>query len=480
MQKYMNFPNKEVGQDRRRTGKRREKSPRFERRNQMKQGLEKRVRHFMDRIHREDVNLHGFILTIGGREKVKAYYAPFSEGQPHRLYSVSKTMVACAVGMLMEDGKLRLDDHIVDFFRDLLPSEVSPYLLHLTIRDMLRMATCYRKTAYREYIDEDWTKPFFTGKPDHEPGTVFNYDTGNSQVLSSLVKRLSGQEVIDFLQERLFAPLGCEDEIYWLRDPSGQCTGGTGLCMSLRDLNRVALCLSRGGDGLIPAWFVKEMQKKKIDTLLQGNEEERYGYGWQCWRTRAGWVLYGMGGQLAVLCPEKDAVLCTIADVRLDPCGMQRIYDAFFEEMYPWLDQEDMIPENHLLPAPVLTHAPEAVQVTEGSFQFPEGNDLCWKKLTVQQGKLIYENSRGLCELPFEPGNTITSNFPGWLEEPATVAAGWFADRSLRIRCHAIGNSPCGFDMLLVFLKDAVTVQVRRSNDRLTDGYDGVATGLLM
>lgn len=443
----------------------------------MKQGLEKRVARFVERARQEDINLHGFILTVGGQEKISAYYAPFEAGQPHRMYSVSKTLVACAIGMLMEEGKLKLEDHIVDFFPDLLPAEVSPYLRHLTIRDMLRMATCYRQTAYREYVDPDWTLPFFTGQPDHEPGMVFNYDTGNSQVLSSLVRRLSDREVVDFLQERLFVPLGCEDEIYWLRDPSGQCTGGTGLCMSLRDLNRVALCLSRGGDGLIPGWFVEEMQRKQIDTLLQGNEEERYGYGWQCWRTRAGWVLYGMGGQLAVICPEKDAVLCTIADVRLDPCGMQRIYDAFFEELYPWLDQEDMAPENLRLPAPVLVQAAGVKEATEGEYLFPEGNELGWKRLQVREGELVYENARGTCRLPLAAGRTVKVDYPGWPGEPATVSAGWFADGALRIRCHAIGNCPCGFDMVLVFREQSVTVQARRSYDPLTEGYEGVASG---
>ena len=234
----------------------------------MKNDLRKRVDAFTGRCRKEDVNLHGFILSVRGQEKVKAYYAPFREGAPHRMYSVSKTMTAIAIGMLMEEGKFGLEDRISDYFPDLLPERVNPWLTELRLRDMLRMATCYRQTAYREYVDEDWTRPFFTGQPDHAPGTVFNYDTGCSQVLASLVRRLSGKEVIDFLEERLFRPLGCEDSRYWLRDPSGQCTGGTGLCMSLRDLHRVALCLSRGGDGLIPGWFVSRMQTKQIDTPL--------------------------------------------------------------------------------------------------------------------------------------------------------------------------------------------------------------------
>ena len=441
----------------------------------MKNDLRKRVDAFTGRCRKEDINLHGFILSVRGQEKVKAYYAPFREGAPHRMYSVSKTMTAVAIGMLMEDGKLRLEDRITDYFPDLLPEQVSPWLTELRLRDMLRMATCYRQTAYREYVDEDWTRPFFTGQPDHAPGTVFNYDTGCSQVLASLVRRLSGKEVIDFLEERLFRPLGCEDSRYWLRDPSGQCTGGTGLCMSLRDLHRVALCLSRGGDGLIPGWFVSRMQTKQIDTPLQGNEEERYGYGWQCWRTRAGWVLYGMGGQLAVLCPEKDAVLCTIADVRLDPCGMQRIYNAFFEEIYPYLDSEDMEPVSLALPALTLPDAAGKQPVAEQTFVFGE-NPLGMKELRLEQDRLVYRNSRGLCELPYRAGETITAAYPGW-PDPATVSAGWLADGILRLRCHAIGDFPCGFDMLLVLKGDSVTLQSRRSGDPRTDGYDGAATG---
>ena len=179
-----------------------------------------RIDAFVKRLQKEDVNMHGFILSINGKDKAKACYAPFSEGQPHRMYSVSKTMTGIAVGMLVDDGKLSLDDHIADHFQDWLSEKTDGRLLRLTIRDMLRMATCYRWTTYREGVDENWAKTFFTGTPTHEPGTVFYYDTGCSQVLAALVKRLSGQEVIDFLDDRLFGPLCCRDERYWLRDPS--------------------------------------------------------------------------------------------------------------------------------------------------------------------------------------------------------------------------------------------------------------------
>ena len=442
----------------------------------MNQELHTRVLAFVARLKREDVNMHGFMLTVGETEKARASWAPFRIDAPHRLYSVSKTMVGIALGILMDEGKISLEDRIVSLFPDLTPENASPYLQKLKIRDMLRMATCYRQTAYREYVDADWTKPFFTGHPDHEPGTVFNYDTGNSQVLASLVRRVSGKEVIDFLEERLFTPLGCEDRRYWLRDPSGQCTGGTGLCMSLRDMNRVALCLSRGGDGLIPGWFVTEMQKKQIDTPLQGNEEEKYGYGWQCWRTRAGWSLYGMGGQLAVICPEKDTVLCTTADTRLDPCGVQRIYNAFFEEIYPYIGREDMLSAEMMFQAPPLPGGSPWKPAKPAAYEFPE-NPMGIRELRLEKDEMIIINRRGECRLPIRAGETVCAEYPGWPGEPATVSAAWFAENSLRIRCYATGDFPCGFDMVIAFGEDTVTVQSRRSNDPRTDDYDGTASG---
>ncbi len=54
--------------------------------------LEERIRQFVRRLEKEDVNMHGFLLSVNGEEKARAYYAPFREGRPHRLYSVSKTM----------------------------------------------------------------------------------------------------------------------------------------------------------------------------------------------------------------------------------------------------------------------------------------------------------------------------------------------------------------------------------------------------
>lgn len=108
---------------------------------------------------------------------------------------------------------------------------------------------------------------------------------------------------------------------------------------------------------------------------------------------------------------------------------------------------------------------------------FPTDNPLRLKHMAVEANRIVYENDRGLVALPFKPGESIRASYPGWPQIPALISAGFVGENTLRVRCYAIGDAPCGFDMLIVHKNGTLTVQSRKSFDPVTEGYEGVATG---
>ena len=442
-----------------------------------------RVLRFLDRLEKENVTMHGFILSVGGRVAAEGYWKPFSAGQPHRMFSVSKSVTALAVGILAGRGMLSLGDRIADQFPELLPPRVPETLARLTISDMLRMATCHCAATYRPGVDENWARTFFTVPPTNEPGAVFAYDTSAAQVLAALVEKRTGMPLLSFLEQALFTPIGATGPKRWLTDPSGVSQGGTGLLMTLRDLDKVAAFCMGGGGGIVPREFLRAATAKQIETPMRDNPEERHGYGYQFWRTRNGFSMYGLGGQLAVCVPDRQLSLCTTADTQLEPYGVQRIYDAFFEEI---VAQDEPAPRGgdgaetllarrlSSLALPPAPNQPAFARETPGTYRVQTGT-MGWKRLRLEQGALYLENHTCWKELRFGLGVWAHGLFPGGAE-PCIASAGWIAPGSLKLVCHVIGDTPCGVEMLL-FCKDrTLTMQMKRVHDPITDGFEGVCS----
>ncbi|MGI5852033.1 MAG: serine hydrolase domain-containing protein, partial [Caldicoprobacterales bacterium] len=145
---------------------------------------------FLERIDREQTCMHGFLLIRKGQIAAEGYWAPYSKDSMHRMYSVSKSMVSLAIGLMIDEGKLNLEDRVVNFFEDKLPNNLHPYLAESTVRDLLMMATPHSENSYTRY-DKDWAATFFYKTPSHPPGTVFAYDTAATVILNTIVERIN-------------------------------------------------------------------------------------------------------------------------------------------------------------------------------------------------------------------------------------------------------------------------------------------------
>ena len=148
---------------------------------------------FAKRLEYNNIPMHSIIVMRHGKICMESYYAPYTKDTLHRMFSVTKSFVSLAIGLLANEGRISLDDHIVDYFPEKLPENgAHPYMQMLTIRQMLTMRTCHDMNAYKIGGSPDWLGSFFTVTPDHVPGTNFSYDTASTHTLGALVEKLTG------------------------------------------------------------------------------------------------------------------------------------------------------------------------------------------------------------------------------------------------------------------------------------------------
>ena len=301
------------------------------------------VTDFESRVRAAGIHLHGFMFLQGRKILAEKYYESYGQNSLHRMYSVTKSFVALAMGLLEREGKIKLGDRICDHFPEYTKGVyIHPWCAEMTIEDMLSMRTCYGFTTYKTCDYGNWTESFFRAQPDHIPGTVFSYDTSSSHTLAALAEKLTGRKLLDYLRQEYLGELGFSGEAYIIPDKAGVSQGGSGLMCTLRDVACAAYLCSRYGwledRELLPETYMRRATCRLVPTDLQPVQDEQYGYGYFFWIPRMeGFCMYGMGGQLALCFPKKDFCLLTMADTIGNPAGLQILYDCFYHFVYPYL-----------------------------------------------------------------------------------------------------------------------------------------------
>jgi CubicO group peptidase (beta-lactamase class C family) len=280
---------------------------------------------FLDSIAKSDHEFQSFMLVRHGKVIAEAWWNPYRPDLKHTLYSLSKSFTATAVGFAKAEGKLALSDKVISFFPDQLPVSVSPYLQQLTIKELLTMSVGQEPDPTFEVTKtNDWVKTFLALPIKNEPGSRFLYNSMATYMLSAIVQKATGQKIFDYLQVRLFEPLGIAG-IDWETDPKGVNTGGWGLRLKTEDIAKFAqLFLQKGkwnGKQLLPAGWAEEASSAQIiqhpdySQAKRDSSDWEQGYGYQMWRCRHN-AFRGDGafGQYAIVIPEHDAVIAITSE----------------------------------------------------------------------------------------------------------------------------------------------------------------------
>lgn len=291
---------------------------------------------FMEDMTERNMNLHSFMLLRHGKVAAEGYYSPFHKDLRHPIFSVSKSLTSAAVGIAIGEGRISLEDKVIHFFPDKQPETVHPYTADMTIRHLLSMQTVHRKSTNKEA--RDIVFEYLHTPPSHPPGTVFAYDTTGTHTLCAILQRVTGTTVHDYLDDRLFQPLGMQD-IEWETCPLGINLGGSGAYCTTEDLAKFGqLYLQDGlwnGIRILPEGWVELSTSKVVDNSSAGILlEGRSGYGYQFWRARRqAYCAFGAGGQFVLVIPDHDAVFVSTANTMLNRDEHQGILDCVWTHL---------------------------------------------------------------------------------------------------------------------------------------------------
>ena len=392
---------------------------------------------FIDRIEKRNAIMHSLLIMRHGKIITENYWAPFDENFCHRMYSQTKSYTAIAIGLLIEEGKLHLDDKLVDVYPEYKGTH--EYLDRQTIKNLLTMNTVgnpvnwFLDTKNPSRIDI-----YFKERTRcHPAGTIWEYDSAGSQVLCEIVEKLSGMPLIEYLRKKLFNHMGTFKTAEILKTRDGASWGDSALLCTTRDMASFGQLLMNGGvwEGkrLMNEEFIKEATAKQVDNRDSWRKGTySHGYGYQIWRTEQnGFGFLGMGDEITICLPDRDLVfVCTAdhqgTDNKIRTCLVNAFFDIIVDNLSDEPLPEDKEAEELLakrtadlqlysetgavdspfrkeLDGVVYECDKNPMGITEFSFKFSEDG---------KDGTFCYTNAQGYKEIPFGVNHNVFGKFP--------------------------------------------------------------------
>lgn len=285
-----------------------------------------------------DIEPHSLMILRHGHVVAAGWWHPYTRDRLQLLYSLSKSFTSTAAGFAVGEGLVRLDDPVISYFPEFDADITDARGRSMLVRHVASMASGHvEETLQRALaLDRDEiVRGFLLLPPDRDPGTVFAYNQPATYTLGTIVQKVTGQTLTDYLRPRLFDPLGI-GEVAWQQYPPGRDMGFSGLHATTDAVARLGqLYLQDGvwaGKRLLPAGWVAQATRRHISNADQSeNPDWQQGYGFQFWMARHGYRGDGAYGQFCVVLPDHDAVVAmTSATV-----AMQSVLDAMWDHLLP-------------------------------------------------------------------------------------------------------------------------------------------------
>ncbi|CAN5185232.1 hypothetical protein BH11ACT1_BH11ACT1_21700 [soil metagenome] len=382
----------------------------------------------VDDLERSTPEVHSLMVLRHGAVLAEGWWAPYAADRGHQLFSLSKSFTSAAVGLAQAGGLLTLDDLVLDHFPDEAPAEPGEHLSRMRVRDLLTMTAGHdTDPSDAVFAAPDWVRAFLTQPVAHAPGTHFVYNTAATYMLSALVQKVTGERLLDYLQPRLFAPLGITGAT-WERSPQGIDTGGFGLTITTEDIACFGQLLLDDGmwrdERLLPEGWVAEATARQVPNGTEPTNDWAQGYGYQFWRcTHDAYRADGAFGQFCVVLPDQQVVVAITSAV----ADMGAVLRALWTHLLPAVADRPEAPDPAAVDALTTRLAGLRLDPPTGESTSVAASRLSGREIVVEP------NALGIASVVLVPGaDHDTLTVVGADVGPHTIEAGhgeWRAGR---------------------------------------------------
>jgi len=270
-------------------------------------------------------NVSGVIILKDGKVVMERYGLGRKPEDRWTSFSVAKSVTSTLVGAAIQDGKIKsLNAPVTDYIPELKGSGYDG----VTVRQLLMMSSGVKwnedYTDPKSDVAQSTMLPMEPGKNPlvtymarlpraHPPGTMFNYNTGETDLVGILVSNAVGKPLSAYASEKIWRPYGMERDAIWMTDPAGHERGGCCLSITLKDYARLGQFMldggKAGGTQILPPGWVAEATTPQITS---GTRERGYGYFW--WMPDNGaFEARGIFGQSITVFRDERIVIVTNA-----------------------------------------------------------------------------------------------------------------------------------------------------------------------
>jgi len=291
---------------------------------------ERSYRHDYDAIFGEQAKRASGLNALdpgGPYNYFNPWWHPFyRRGELHSMQSVTKTVASVVIGVASARGEFpSLATPILKFFDGTKVANVDERKRRVTIRNLLTMTGGFdwnenlpyndpRNSASLMEASADWVRFTIDLPMAREPGSQFNYSSGESELLAHVFRVATGSDIEEYAAGNLFAPLGITD-YYWKRTPTGLADTEGGLYLRSHDLAKIAYLFLKNGvwqgrQVVTPDWITSSVTPA-VDV---GRAGVKYGYKWWLYpygegNSKLAWAGSGFGGQMPIIVPDQDLVI---------------------------------------------------------------------------------------------------------------------------------------------------------------------------